>query len=1121
MDAFQDLLNQIDSFIRKYYKNQLIKGFILFTSFFLFSFLLTSVSEYFGHFNQRIRALFFFSFLLINGIILMNYIIIPILKLISFGKRINRYQAADIIGSFFPEVSDRLKNTLQLKDSLDSNEGNIELLRASVAQRSETLNVVSFSNAVNYQENKKYLKYLLPVFLLFSAVYYFAPNWVLEGTERVVNYTEEYKPKAPFTFHLQNTNLQIEEGQDFKVIIRLKGSEFPEQVYLISESGKFLMEKTAKNEFTGWLKKVKNTTQFHVQGNEFISSKYTLRVIGKAVIGKLQARLIYPKYLGKNPELIQNSGDLTVPEGTSIEWTVQTKNTAFVDFIFNGNSQRNTKNPFTIQKIIKDNSQGKIEFANAVTKKIESTSFLISVIKDASPSIQVDEFTDSIKEGVRYFSGQIADDYGLNSLNFVYTVYSENVKPRSNTLNVKPVNGTQLAFDFAVDFRRENVKLKDRIEYYFIVGDNDGINGSKFTKSQTYIYELPTLEELNDQREIDQAELQKEMNDIINKTQDFQNKVEKLKKEIMNSKSTDWEKLNKVEELKKEQQNLQESLEKIKEEMNQSMEEKNQLSEMDKELVEKQEMIEKLLEEVMDDELKKLLDDLMKLMEENNKQEIKKELDKIDQSAEDMKKQLDRSLEMLKRLQVNEKIDDIEKELNELAKKQEELKKDIQEDKLTEEESVKKQEELNKKFDDLKKELEELKKLNEKLDKPMNLGDTESSEEKISDDMQESKENLQEGKDKKAGEKQKSAADEMKKLAEQLDKQQQEANKQQQEEDIDLLRNILENLIKLSFNQEDVMNKFTKVTDTDPAYKKYGRQQRRIIDDTKIVKDSLLALAKRQPKIATFIDQELNSIEINHDLAIDDIDEHRRRELNKHQQLAMTSYNNLALLLNESLQSMQQQMQSMMEGSGQCNNPGKKGRPKSGQNMSSEDMKQMLKKQLEQMQKGPNKGGKEPGEKEGLEGKPGEKPGQGGMNGMGSKEIAKMAAEQNAIRQRLEQLKKELNKEGKGQGNQLNPLIKELEEQEKQLINKKFNNELLNRQKDIITRLLESEKALMNRGFEDKRESKSGKDKNSGNKINLDEYNKEKLKQVEILRSVDPMYRKYYKDKANQYFNIK
>ena len=63
------------------------------------------------------------------------------------------------------------------------------------------------------------------------------------------------------------------------------------------------------------------------------------------------------------------------------------------------------------------------------------------------------------------------------------------------------------------------------------------------------------------------------------------------------------------------------------------------------------------------------------------------------------------------------------------------------------------------------------------------------------------------------------------------------------------------------------------------------------------------------------------------------------------------------------------------------------------------------------------------------------------------------------------------------------PLIKELEEQEKQIINRKFDKELINRQKEILTRLLESEKALMNRGFEEKRESKSGKDDFSGNKI--------------------------------------
>jgi hypothetical protein len=170
MNAFQILLSQIDSFIRKFYKNQIIKGILLFVAIFLFSFLVTVVGEYFGHFGSNVRAFFFFSFLIVNGLILLNYLVIPILKLISFGKRINRYQAADIIGSFFPEVSDRLKNTLQLQDSLDANEGNIELLRASVAQRADSLNLVSFSQAVDFKENKKYLKYVIPVFLLFPTI---------------------------------------------------------------------------------------------------------------------------------------------------------------------------------------------------------------------------------------------------------------------------------------------------------------------------------------------------------------------------------------------------------------------------------------------------------------------------------------------------------------------------------------------------------------------------------------------------------------------------------------------------------------------------------------------------------------------------------------------------------------------------------------------------------------------------------------------------------------------------------------------------------------------------------------------------------------------------------------
>ena len=1124
-NSFDSLIGQIDAFIRKYYKNQMIRGLLLFFVIFLFSFLLATTSEYFGRFNSLVRAILFFGFILINGYVFVRYILLPTSKLISFGKQISRIQAAEIIGSFFPTISDRLKNTLQLQNNLIHQEGNIELLRASVIQRSSELSVIPFKNAIQITENKKYLTYLIPLFLCFVGVAVFIPSIITQGTEHVVNYNQVFKEQAPYQFTLLKANLTVEEGADFPVelaIIPNKETtgkkELPNQVFIVSDQGKFLLLRKTKNTFIGSIKKPKKNAHFYFTTNEFDSKKYHLNVIGKSLIGSIQAFYTYPTYLGKQNETIENVGDLTVPEGTQVEWRVKTKNTFKTTVLLNQVKSVFKEDGFKFKHLCKEDKSLKFILDNAFNHRIDTVQFKLNVIKDAYPSIEVVEKTDSISEGLKYFKGLTSDDYGLKSLSFVYKIIRQNGQVKEVKIPVQQVAGTQMNFDFAVDFKREEVKLKDKIEYYFIISDNDGVNGSKSVKSQLFTYELPSLEELNDERREDQNKTKEDLDQLLKKTQEFQKNISQLKKETMNSKSSDWNKLNKVQQLKEEQSTLLESLQKIQNEMEKSVEEKNQLSPMNEELMEKQEMIEKLLEELMDDELKKLLEDLEKLFQQNDKEQIKDKMEELNQSSEDMKKQLDRSLEMLKKMQLNERIDDIEKELKDLAKEQDELKEKL-DDKLSKEELKKQQEELNKKFEELKKDLDELDKLNKDLENPMDLGNLDELKEQVTDDLNNAKENLDQGKDKKAGENQKSASEGMNSMANQLNAKQQQSNKKEQEEDMKSLRNILESLMTLSFDQEALMNKFTKIATQDPIYRKLGRRQQRIIDETKIIKDSLLALAKRQPKIASFIDKELNAIESNQRISVENIDDHQKKELSKHQQLVMTSYNNLALLLNEALQSMQNQMQSEMAGSGSCNNPGK-GRPKPGQSMSTGDMKEMLKKQLEQMQKGPNPGGKKPGDKPGSQ--PGMSPGSTGQNmmGLGNKEMAKMAAEQTAIRQRLEQLRNEMNKDGKGSGNQLNPLLKELEEQEKNLINKNINKDMINRQQEILTRLLESEKAIMERGYEEKRESKSGKDEENGNKIRFEEYNKSKLKEIELLKSSDPSLKQYYKEKANQYFNL-
>ncbi|MDX2359537.1 MAG: hypothetical protein QNK23_01940 [Crocinitomicaceae bacterium] len=1095
-----------------------MKGLLLFVGVLIFSYLFVITLEYFGRFNSLVRGVLLFSFIGVNVFILWKYIVTPTLKLKSFGNRIDRYQASSIIGTFFPNISDRLLNTLQLNDQMDLNSADFELLNASVQQRSSSMAVVPFVEAIDIGENRKHLTWVIPIILILSIIGVLSPSFLTQGTERVVNFTETYVEEAPFSFSLLTESGSIEEGEDFLFELELEGASLPEKVFIKSDQGRFMLTAVSKNKFQGKLSQVREDTEFHFEANGFNSDTYNIGVIAKTSIGKLQATLIYPAYLGKEKEVVENAGDLTIEEGTEVIWSVQTKNSDGVQFWLNDAKQVFTKDGFSINKTFSSNADGRIVLKNKVSGKRDTTEFVVEVIKDRFPVIQVAEVKDSIKDGIRYFSGRVGDDYGVSGLTFVYEITNKDGESTKKKIAASPVYGTESPFNFAVDFRREDIQLEDEIEYYFVVSDNDGVNGSKTTRSRSFHYELPTLEELNEEREEDQEKTKDDLAEVLKKAEEFRENLDRLRKQTLNSQESSWNKQQQVQQLQEEHESLLEQLQSVQEEMNNSVEEKNQLSEIDQELLDQQELINELLEELMDDEMKDLLDQLEKLMQEQDPNALEENMEQLEMSAEEMKDQLDRSLEMLKKTQVNERLDDIEEELKALAEEQEELREETQnEDDITDEQKQR-QEEINEAFEEIKEDMEEVDSLNNELKRPMELGLDENmlKSEEVDEDLEESKDKLEKNKGTKASEPQKSAAQKMKEMAESMDAAQAEANKQQQQEDIDTLREILESLVALSFDQEEVMNDFKRIAKNDPAFRVYGRTQRKIVDNTAIVRDSLKALAERQPKIAKFIDKELNDLKVNHRLILEDIDE---RDLEKmlaaHQQFVMTSYNNLALMLNESLQQMQEQMKNMMPGSGSCNKPGGNGSPKPGDSDNPSDMKDMLKKQLEQMKKGQNPGGSSPGAQ------PGTKPGEGapGGLGMGNKEIARMAAQQAAMRRRLEQMRNEMNLDGSGDGNRLNPLIDELEEQERALINKNLDNNLIERQQRILTRLLESENALMERGLDQKRESIEGKNEDLGNQIRFEEYNKEKLKQIELLRSVDPAYKKYYKDRANEYFN--
>src|SRR5246127_1083208 len=151
--ASQNIIHQkLDEFIRKYYKNQLIRGLIYSVGLVLLFYIGVSTLEYFAEFSTTIRTVLFYSFILTCIYVLGKYIAIPLLKLNSFGSIISYNQAASIIGSHFTNVQDKLLNVLQLQ-SAEQNTASVELLNAGINQKIGELKPVPFTAAIDLNEN--------------------------------------------------------------------------------------------------------------------------------------------------------------------------------------------------------------------------------------------------------------------------------------------------------------------------------------------------------------------------------------------------------------------------------------------------------------------------------------------------------------------------------------------------------------------------------------------------------------------------------------------------------------------------------------------------------------------------------------------------------------------------------------------------------------------------------------------------------------------------------------------------------------------------------------------------------------------------------------------------------
>ncbi|MEZ5172927.1 MAG: DUF4175 family protein [Bacteroidia bacterium] len=1046
--GYSELILKLDEFIRKYYTNRLLRGLIYSGAALSGFFLLTALAEYFGRLGTTGRAILFYGYIFIASVIVVRFILIPLLHLVRIGKLISYSQAAEIIGKHFGEVRDKLINTLQLHDAFESDtKQSKDLIQASINQRIRELKPLPFSAAIDLRENLKFLRWAAIPLLLVTLIWIFFPSALKDSSRRIMNYQMAFEPQAPFKFQILNQELKSPAQEDFILEVKISGEELPEFCYIEMDGVKFRLNKEDKQNFNYIFRNLQRNTGFRLFADGFYSESFIIEALPNPVLTNFRISLDYPAYTGMKDEVVSNSGDLNIPEGTKATWEFSTRNTSelkvkFIDSLINISNSGQGNFSFS-RKLLSDNKY-QISTENQFVKSDAQVEYSIHVKPDSYPTIAAGEQSDSMQTSRIYFKGDIEDDYGFTSLRFVLNVKNESAPDKQSSIDI-PFSKNQLRslFFWIYDFSSLNLVPGQEVEYWFEVRDNDGVHGPKSARTAKQFFRVPTLSEISQKREENNEAVKSNLEETIDDAKKLQKEIEELNRKLLEKKEIGWQEKKKLDELIRKQEQLGNQVENIKKENKENNSKNEEFRKSNEDVLKKQEELEKLLEEVLSDEMKEKLKELEKLMENINKEELKEHLEKMQMDARDLEKELDRSLELFKQLEFEEKLNETIERLDELQKKQEDLSEKSADKSEDSQDLKEKQDDLNKEFEDIKKEIEDLEKKNQDLENPQKMEDTGDLEKEISDDMQNSSEDLKNNKSSKASKSQKNASQKMQEMSDKMKSMQQQSSEESLEEDVRKLREILENLLQVSFDQENLNKSLLKTDINNPKYVEINKEQKRLSDDTRMIEDSLFALSKRIMEISSFVNKEIASVHMNMDKAIGHMAERRTPQAAERQQYVMTSINNLALMLSELSEQMQQQLaqQQQQQGNGSCNKPGQNKKPGNGKpSMATlKQMQQQLNDQMKQMMEGM--------------GKPGAK-------GNPSEQLAKMAAQQEMIRNAMQKMMNEMIKEGdSGNSGNLRNAINKMEQTETDIVNKNITSETLKRQQEILTRLLQAEKA--------------------------------------------------------------
>ncbi len=1111
---YKEILTKLDKLDKK---EQAFVTFIgLLFSLILIILVFTSFSflEMLLHHSSLLRTIIF-SVIVLIAVASFGFLFIkPLIRYFDLlGKR-DHFKTAGKVAAYFPQIKDDLLNAIQLVSAgIDNKMYSSGLVDASFKKVYEKTKNIRFESVVDFKKVKQLLIYFLSISVIVSLIFIFAPG-MQAASYRIVNFNREFIPPQRYSFEVFPGDAQVTKGDDVNISVKVNGG-IPSSVYLAlkdKEETSFQNQKLIPDSngvYNFDYKSSRSSLKYYVFAEDSKSEEYSIEVIDRPIVKNLDITVIPPSYSGISSYQQKDNGNISALKGSKVEVKFNsTKELKDAKLLFQDSTEVQLNKESTQAsgnfRVMKDNSY-KIHIEDLTgSKNLSPITYLIKTLYDDYPSIEmiVPNKDVSLANDSRLpLLLKVSDDYGFTKLLLHYRLSASRYETPQTQFSSFEIpltkNEKELNVDYVWNLTNLNLGTDDVVSYYLEIFDNDNVSGPKSAKSQIFMVRVPSLDEILSGVDKSHDDIEQQLKETMNEAEELKKELDKIDNELkQDKKEITWEEKQKIENTLDKYEKLQDKIQKTGDEFNkmkQDMQENNLLS---KETLEKYMELQKMMDELTSDEFKEAFKKLQEAMQSLNRQQTQDSFQNFKMDEDQFKKSIERTLNLLKRIQVEQKVDELLKRSEMMTEKQKDLQNQTDESDLSDKSQSDKlgeqQEQMTK---DLKKFSDELDKLSEKMSELKDMPQEEM--EKLKEEFQkqenqqksqQAEQNMKQNNKQMAMQNQQQVQKNMSQMNQQLKDIQSSMSQMNEMQNFTDMMKILDNLIDLSKQQEKLKDQAQQLDQNSSAFDENAQKQNNIQNDLGKILKQMSELSQKTFAITPEMGKSLGDAQREMLRSIQSLQ-------NRNGSMASISQGNAMESLNEASTLLKGSMEAMMQGGGQGGMMSlmQQLQKLSGQQMGLNNLTQMLK----QMQ-------------------------QGSLSQQQQAEMQRLAQQQDLIRKSLDQLNNEAKEQGKSKSlsSNLDNVLKQMQEVVKDMNTEKLDDNLVQKQERILSKLLDAQRSINERDFEKNRESSTGQnivrespqDLNLSNDKNLEKIKDELNKAVRegFSRDYENLIRKYY-----------